>query len=286
MKNQTKAYIYAFIAVLIWSTMATAFKVAFKSLCPELVLFYASVSATIILFVFYYLDKNTQRLNISDFKKSFWAGLFNPFIYYLILFEAYSLLPAQIAQPLNYTWPLVLSLFSTIFLKQKLRKGMWIGLFISFIGVIIISTQSFAIESLSKLGIFLAIFSSVIWSAYWIINIKDKRVDSQKLFLNFLIGSIFILMYILIKDIDFDFNQKGVLASVYIGLFEMGIAFFLWMKALKLSSQTAKINNLVFLSPFLSFFFIALVLKESIHLMSIVGLIIIILGIVIQKLIK
>ena len=286
MKNQTKAYIYAFIAVLIWSTMATAFKVAFKSLCPELVLFYASVSATIILFVFYYLDKNTQRLNISDFKKSFWAGLFNPFIYYLILFEAYSLLPAQIAQPLNYTWPLVLSLFSTIFLKQKLRKGMWIGLFISFIGVIIISTQSFAIESLSKLGIFLAIFSSVIWSAYWIINIKDKRVDSQKLFLNFMIGSVFVFMYLLIKGINFDFNQKGVLASVYIGLFEMGIAFFLWMTALKLSSHTAKINNLVFLSPFLSFFFIALILKESIQLMSIVGLLIIILGIVIQKLIK
>ena len=286
MQNQTKAYTYALIAVSLWSTVATAFKIALKSLSPELMLFYASVSATVILFVFYYFDNNAKRLSFLDFKKSLLAGLFNPFVYYLILFEAYELLPAQIAQPLNYTWPLVLSLFSAIFLNQKLKKGMWIGLFISFIGVIIISTQSFAIETLSKWGIFLALFSSIIWSTYWIINIKDKRADSQKLFLNFLIGSIFVFVYILIKGIEFDFNKEGVFGSIYIGFFEMGITFFLWMKALKLTSQTARINNLVFLSPFLSFFFIALILKEPIQLMSIVGLLVIILGIVIQKVLK
>jgi len=283
MTNQKKSYLYALVAVLMWSTVATAFKIALKSLPSELMLFYASVIATLVLFIFYLFDKTAQKITLLDLKKSLISGFFNPFIYYLILFEAYDLLPAQIAQPLNYTWPLVLSLFSAIFLNQKLKIGTWIGLFISFIGVIIISTQSFSIDLLSKFGMFLALFSTVIWSIYWIINIKDERADSMKLFLNFLIASVLVLIYILVKGIRFDFNTEGLLACIYIGLFEMGITFFLWMKALKLTNQTAKINNLVFLSPFLSFFFIAIILKESIQFMTIIGLIVIICGIIIQK---
>ena len=286
MKDQTKSYIYAILAVIMWSTVATAFKIALKSLSPELMLLFASLSATIILFVFYYFDSKAQKLSVLDLKKSFVAGLFNPFIYYLIIFESYKLLPAQIAQPLNYTWPLVLSLFSAIFLNQKLKRGMWIGLFISFLGVLTISTQSFAIETLSKWGIFLAVFSSVIWSIYWIINLKDTRADSQKLFTNFMMGSLFVLVYILIKGVEFNYNTEGLLASVYIGLFEMGLTFFLWMKALKLTTQTAKISNLVFLSPFLSLLFIAIILKEPIQVMSVVGLAIIVLGVVTQKILK
>ena len=35
-------------------------------------------------------------------------GLLNPVAYYLVLFKAYDLLPAQVAQPINYAWPIVL----------------------------------------------------------------------------------------------------------------------------------------------------------------------------------
>ena len=94
------------------------------------------------------------------------------------------------------------------------------------------------------------------------------------------------MAYLLVKQETIIIKPEAMLASIYIGFFEMGITFFFWMKALSLSKQTAKINNLVFLSPFLSFFFIALVLKENIQFMSIIGLIVIILGIILQKLIK
>ncbi|NJK98814.1 MAG: EamA family transporter, partial [Bacteroidales bacterium] len=50
-------------------------------------------------------------------------GFLNPLLYYLVLFKAYSLLPAQIAQPLNYTWPLILVILSIIFLSKNIRSG-------------------------------------------------------------------------------------------------------------------------------------------------------------------
>ncbi|MEO0226228.1 MAG: tetratricopeptide repeat protein, partial [candidate division WOR-3 bacterium] len=48
---------------------------------------------------------------------------------------AYSLLKAQEAQPLNYTWAIVLSILSVIILKQKIKIWHFIGLIIGFIGV-------------------------------------------------------------------------------------------------------------------------------------------------------
>ena len=286
MEHQKKAYIFAILAVLLWSTVATAFKIALRDFPPEIMLLYASISATLVLFIFFIFDKTASKIKLIDFKKSALAGLFNPFIYYLILFEAYDLLPAQIAQPLNYTWPIVLSIFSAYYFKQKLRIGIWIGLLVSFTGVVLISAQTSAFGELNSWGIFLALFSSIVWSTYWIINMKDKRANSKKLFLNFLLGSVFVFCYILLKQESFKYNTEAMLASIYIGFFEMGITFFFWMKALSLTQQTAKINNLVFLSPFLSFFLIALILEEKIQLMSIIGLIVIILGIILQKLIK
>jgi len=48
-------------------------------------------------------------------------GLINPFIYYLILLKAYQLLPAQVAQPLNMIWPIILVFLSIPLLGQKIK---------------------------------------------------------------------------------------------------------------------------------------------------------------------
>ena len=40
-------------------------------------------------------------------------------LYYLILLKAYQLLPAQVAQPLNMIWPVILVFLSVPILKQK-----------------------------------------------------------------------------------------------------------------------------------------------------------------------
>ena len=52
---------------------------------------------------------------LNNYKKVFILGLVNPFLYYLVLFKAYDLLPAQEAQAINYTWALMLAFLSVIF---------------------------------------------------------------------------------------------------------------------------------------------------------------------------
>jgi drug/metabolite transporter (DMT)-like permease len=77
---------------------------------------------------------------------------------------------------------------------------------------------------------------------------------------------------------------KGILGAVYIGLFEMGVTFLLWLKALKLSKTTAHVANLIYLTPFLSLLVISIAVGEKILLSTVIGLVFIVGGIILQKL--
>ncbi|MDZ7763180.1 MAG: EamA family transporter [Melioribacteraceae bacterium] len=240
LRTETVGILYALSAVLLWSTVATAFKLTLAGLNYAQLLFYASLTSTIVLFFFAMKESRTDVLNIfkgEDFLKNLLLGLFNPFLYYLVLFQAYSLLPAQEAQPLNYTWPITISIFSVIFLGQKLSLRTIIGLISAFFGVVIIATRGdiFGLSFHNLFGVILAVGSSLIWAAFWTMSLIDKRKNSIKLFSAFLFGTIFTFLYVLLFE---SFSFTGVeflLGAVYIGLFEMGITFFLWMKGLELS---------------------------------------------------
>ena len=102
-KQEQKALSLALAAVALWSTVATGFKLGLASLEPVQLLFLGTVVSTII-FVTAVTLSGSWEINVRSLRESALFGLINPFLYYLVLFEAYDRLPAQIAQPLNYTW--------------------------------------------------------------------------------------------------------------------------------------------------------------------------------------
>ena len=290
MEVNKKSILYALISVILWSTVASAFKIALMYMTFLDLLMISSFTATIILFLILLFQKKTKIFKLKNFKKSIFMGFINPFIYYIVLFKSYSLLPAQIAQPINYTWPIALVILSWIFLKEKLSFLRFIAILMSFSGVVVISTKGkFTSLQFNKLGILLAFSSAFIWAIYWIKNKKDIREDVLKLFFNFLCGFLFILVFYLIKHGKveiFHLNTKGILAGIYVGLFEMGITFLFWGKALKYAKSTARVSNLIYLSPFLSLFFISIIVGEKILISTIIGLFLIVLGIVMQEMVR
>ena len=289
MNSTNKAYLFAGLAVFFWSTVATAFKIALRELDVIQLIFFASVVTVLVLFVLLLMQGKTGMLfrqTKHEIITSILLGAFNPLFYYIVLFKAYSLLPAQLAQPLNMVWPIVLALLSVPFLGQKIGKWSIAGLFISFIGVVFISSQGgwSGFQNTSFTGVLLALSSSVLWSVYWILSVRDKRDEIVKLFLNFFFGLIFLTITMYFFS---DFRVKpgaGLLAAVYVGVFEVGITYVLWMKAMQLSTNNAKIGNLVFLAPFVSLIFIHFILKETIYVTTFIGLIFIVSGIFTQRL--
>ncbi len=271
---------YALIAVMLWATVASAFKISLKYLSPIQLLFISSIFSILCLLFIIAMQGKLKLISFDakNIKASLFMGFLNPFLYYIVLFNAYAMLPAQLAQPLNYTWPLMLVIFSSIILHHKLSMRSFIALLISFSGVVIISFKD-SFHFHLNLGIFLAISSSIIWALFWILNLKDKRDASIKLFMNFLFGSIFILPFAFLQP---HFNIAGIAGALYVGLFEMSVTFFIWLKALEKSKNFAKTSNFIYLTPFISLIFIHFIVGERIYVSTMVGLTLIVLGIILQ----
>jgi len=288
MGKQKRAYLYASVAVLFWSTIASAFKISFRYIHILPLLFYASIVASIFLFLYLLSLKKLnllKALSKKDYLHSALLGLLNPFLYYVILVNAYSILKAQEALTLNFIWPVMLVLLSIPLLHQRIRLRSILAIIISFIGVFIIATGGdiLGFRFTSTAGVLLAVSSAGIWALFWIYNVKDKRDEAVRLFLNFTFGSAYIfLSMLLFAKVEIP-NLTGFLGAAYIGLFEMGITFLVWLKALNLSKTTANIANLVYLAPFLSLVVISFAVGEKILFSTIIGLILIIGGIILQK---
>ncbi|MFZ4464175.1 MAG: DMT family transporter [Bacteroidales bacterium] len=288
MKNQQKAYTFALITVLLWSTMSTAFKLSLSYLSFDQLLFRAVWFALISVGIWLMISGKSKilfQISRKDFIRSAILGFLNPFAYYLVLFKAYELLQAQEAGVLNYTWPVVLVILSAIFLHQKIGWTSFGAILLSFFGLIIISTKGdlAGLKFTNPLGVVLAVGSSFIWASYWIINLKDHREEVSKIFLNLVFGAFYILIYMLLgPGIHFNSTEAWI-GAAYIGTLEMGITFVLWLLALQYSHSTAKVSNLIFLSPFIALFFIRIFVGEKILLSTISGLFFIISGIALQQ---
>jgi drug/metabolite transporter (DMT)-like permease len=288
MNSIKRAYLFAGLAVFFWSTVATAFKIALREFDYVQLVFFSSAVTILVLFAilvfqgklkFLFLQTRKQWLN------SMLLGALSPLMYYLILFKAYSLLPAQLAQPLNMIWPVTLALLSVPLLKQRIGWNSIGALLISFVGVVFISSQGgiSGFKNTSFLGVFLAVGSSIIWALYWILNVRDKRDEVVKLFVNFCFGFLYLAVVLFLFS-DFEIRwEESFYAVVYTGIFEAGITYVLSMKAMQLSTNNAKIGNLVFLAPFVSLIFIHFILRETIFFTTFIGLVFIILGIFIQQ---
>ena len=132
-------------------------------------------------------------------------------------------------------------------------------------------------------GVGLALGSTVIWALYWIYNTRDARDPIVRLFLNFAFslplagGCCLLIAGWSLPD------WPGLLGAAYVGLFEMGLTYALWQMALRHAENTAKVSNLIFISPFCSLVLIHFALGEAILPSTLVGLLCIVAGLLYQQ---
>ena len=289
MSEQKKAYLYGLATVLLWSTVASAFKLSLRLLDSVQLLFYSSLFSVLVLGLLVVVQGKIKQVFCGTrrhYLQALGLGFLNPFLYYLVLFKAYELLPAQEAQPLNYTWALTLTFLSIPLLKQKIGGNAIAAGLVSYTGVLVISTRGdiLALHYSDPVGVVLALGSTLIWALYWIYNTRLDRAPVVGLFLTFAFSLPFILVFCLFfSDLRVS-DPRGLLGAAYVGFFEMGITFVLWLSALKLSENTAMVGNLIFISPFLSLIFIHFLVGEHILGSTYVGLVLIIAGLLLQQL--
>jgi len=280
--SERNAVLLALGAILGWSTVATAFKLGLAVLTPIQLLFQATLVSAAIFAV-----ANSIRgdwvLRPRTALRAVVFGSLNPIAYYLLLFAAYDRLPAQIAQAVNYTWAIVLALLAVPLLGQVLTGRTLVAVIVSYAGVLTITVGAQAHPELNvdPVGLGLALVSTVVWAAYWLLNARDEESSVAMMCWSFLFATPVLALICALTDGLPAWDHRSIPFALWVGAVEMGITFLLWSAALRRTRHAARIGQLVFLAPFLSLLMIERVLGEPVPTTSWLGLAIIVAGLLV-----
>lgn len=285
--DDRSAVTYALLAVALWSTVATAFKISLRHLDVPQLLLVATLTATLCQYAVLAVTGRAGlpwRQPAEVWRRAFLLGLLNPLAYYLVLFQAYARLPAQVAQALNYTWAIALMLLSVPLLKLKLRGGDLVAALICYGGAVVICLGGRRVTGgIDPVGVALALGSTLIWAGYWIGKARDPLDPVLSLFLSFLCSSPCVVAAWWLLSGNVTFPAAGLVGGLYVGLFEMGFTYVLWLLALRHASSPGRVSTLIYVSPFLSLWLIHYALGEAIAPTTLMGLTLIISGLLLQQ---
>lgn len=203
-------------------------------------------------------------------------------IYLLFLYRAYTITDTQTAYILQRLWPVFVVIFSVFILGERLFKKHFIGFFLCFTGsVLLIGGFSFDVFSTSSkfLGIILAIIAGMSYGLYSTMGKKynEDRVTSMLIY--YTIAVIVLVPLLIIENASTpQITFLDIFGFFWVGGLVLGVGDLSWFLALKYG-ETDKMTSISFLSPVLALFWIFILLDETIRTSSIIGMIIILIGI-------
>ena len=117
-----KPYLYAFVAIAIWSTTATVSKLLLHSFTTIQILAVCSAMAAVFLFAVNLFSGKLRVLKtyrLRDYLITAGVGLLGTFFYNMFLVFGIGRLLASQAMIINYLWPMMIVLFSCLILKER-----------------------------------------------------------------------------------------------------------------------------------------------------------------------
>jgi drug/metabolite transporter (DMT)-like permease len=287
-KSKSGVYFLVILAMVFWGFTFVAFKFANLSFNPISIVFFRLSVSIFFLFGFALLLKRLGRINRKDQKWFLLMALAEPFFYFLG--EAYGLtmVTATVGAVLISTIPLIIPFASYYLFRERLTPMNYLGLVISFGGVLLVVFARSGGLSADWKGIllmFLAVISAVGYTMIVKILADDYNPITitayQSLYGLIMFIPLFLFMEVPHLDLS-RINPKSLLAVGYLGVFGSGICFILITIGIReLGAARANIfgNLIPVVTAILSFF----VLKESMPLQKIMGIIIVILGLFLSQ---
>ena len=281
-----KPYLYAFIAIGIWSTTATVSKLLLHSFTTIQILAVCSLVAAVFLTAVNLVKGNLVKLRtyrLKDYLTVAGVGMLGTFLYNMFLVLGIDKMLASQAMIINYLWPMMAVVAGCILLKEKMTVRKATAVLMSFLGVVIVTTNgnltSLGVSNLTGAGF--CVLAAVSYGLFVTLN---KRMDYDpmlNMMLYYIVSAVAGICGVLLTDSIPVLSGIQSLGLIWIGLGDYAIAYVSWALAMK-AGQTAKVANLAYITPFLSLVVAHFVLGDPLTVWSIGGLGVIVAGIFLQ----
>ena len=277
-----------FFAIL-WASASTATKIGLTDAQPLVIaLFRFAMASMILLFISHIILR--QRLPAgNEWKQLAIYGLLNISIYLGLYVVAMQSITAGIGALAVASNPVIISFLSVFILKQKLSFPIVLAIIVCALGVLCASwplLQSASVSTKGLLILFLSMlsysvaaiyFSSTNWNGLSLLTINGWQT---------LLGGIFLLpvMLIFYKDSANHFTGKFWLSVAWLAIPVSIFAVQLWLWLLQVNPVRAGLW--LFLCPLFGFIVAAILLKDQISIYTVMGVLLVIMGLGLSKLNK
>lgn len=286
-KKNPASYFYLSLCILCWALIPVASKKILAELDNYQMLFFSAILSTLILGAILITEGKTETLkqySKRDYFRMGMLGFLGTFLYYVLLYRAFSLTTASEGFILAYTWPTLVVILAFFILKEALTLNKILALCISFLGIVVIVThgQVSSFHFSNAAGDLLALSGAFIFAVFSILGKKYNFDKTISVFIYFVVSVFFAALALLFFSSVKLPSMACWLWLMLNGLFINGVSYIFWFKALEYG-ETSMVSNGLYLIPFLSLAYISLLLHERILASSIFGLLMIMIGLVIQS---
>ncbi|WP_163935177.1 DMT family transporter [Paraferrimonas sp. SM1919] len=252
---------YAVATVFMWSSLA-ALTVQINSL-PPLLMLAVSLTCASGLSVHHFRQ---WRAPLKD-----WAiGLLGIFGYHWLLFSALTQAPAVNANLVQYSWPLLIVIGSTLMqANSHFTKTTLMAIILGIGGLMLALANNLAAFQTQHIkGYLFAIAAAFAWASYSLLNAKRSNQSTGLIGGFCFVGAIIAWLSLYIGTPSFSIatvTTQQWLVMLALGFGPMGLAFYTWDIAMK--KGDAKFNGtLCYATPVLSTLFILIVAQEPLTL--------------------
>lgn len=285
---EMKGHLAVLFTIVVWGTTFISTKFLLEKFTPMEILFFRFLLGTIVLFLI--KPELLKVKNKKEHKYFIIAGISGVSLYFLFENIALTMTEASNIGIIVSISPFFTAIISQFFLpKERLKLQFFIGFIFAILGIVIITTYGEKDFSINPLGDILGILAAFIWSIYSIAMKKlgNLRYNTIKVTRRvFLIGIIFMLPFLFI--LDFKFNLKRfdspfyIINIIYLGIGASAICFVTWNWSVKILGAI-RTSVYVYLIPVITLIASSILLKETITIYKIIGIILILIGLFISE---
>jgi len=287
-KSRAGVIFLVILGMIFWGFSFVAFKFANVSFRPITIVSFRLTVSIFFLFGFALLFKRLNRIKRKDQKWFLLMALVEPFFYFLG--EAYGLtrVTATVGAIMISTIPLIVPFAAYYLFREKLTPMNYLGLVISFGGVLlVVLTKSGGLVADWKgiLLMFVAVLSAVSYTMVVKILADDYTPITITAYQNLYGLLMFIPLFLIMEIPHLDFSQvstNSLLAVGYLGVFGSGICFIIMTIGIR-ELGAAKSNIFANLIPVVTAILSFYLLKESMPLLKILGIFVVILGLFLSQ---
>jgi drug/metabolite transporter (DMT)-like permease len=287
-KSELIGHGLALFTALMWGTSFIATKLLLDQFNPLEILFIRFVLGYLALWMLY-----PYKLKIDSKQDRFFlflTGLSGVTLYFLCENTALTYSFASNVGVLVSVAPFLTGLLSHFYSKEKMNKSFLLGFVISILGIGCISYNGATQLKLNPLGDVLAILAALLWALYSVFLQKANEKKAypvigitRKVFFYGILTMIPCLFFYKVRLGNLErFNLSRSLSLLYLGLICSAVCYITWNKAMSVLG-TMKTSAYIYLVPLVTLLFSAIILKENITRIALIGTVLILFGLIMSE---